>query len=155
MPRGDLPLLYCSNEYTTSAAVTSSPLWNLTPWRSLNSQVRSSSSRQDSASRGTCVKRCPSKVTRGSKTWRWTVVVPAPMPPPADAGSIDATSSATATTHSPTLAGGAAAAPAWAADPAAGPELPPAGVGDDADVQAASTGPLAPSPARVATVHCK
>ena len=33
----------------TAVALTGSPFWNLTPFRSLNSQVRSSTVRQDSA----------------------------------------------------------------------------------------------------------
>ena len=47
--RPDVGWRYTSKEYTTSAAVKSSPLWNFTPRRSLNSQVWSSSSDQDSA----------------------------------------------------------------------------------------------------------
>jgi hypothetical protein len=41
-----------SSEKTTSSAVNSEPSWNFTPSRSLNSQVRSSTARHDTARPG-------------------------------------------------------------------------------------------------------
>jgi hypothetical protein len=53
----------------TSSAVKSLPSWNLTPGRSLNSQVVSSIGAQDSARPGRfCT--FSSRSTSGSKTWR-------------------------------------------------------------------------------------
>src|SRR4029434_7105794 len=63
------PAFTRSRLYFTDSALNSSPLWNLTPLRSLTSQVVGATSLGSSAARAGTILRFPSRSTRVSKRW--------------------------------------------------------------------------------------